>query len=137
LSFVLDNSVAIAWCIEAERTAPVLEVLARLAETGAYAPLLWPLEAMNGLLMAERRGCFDAAKRAELVRFLADLPVELDEGTAEQAWGPAARLAAHHRLSVYDASYLELALRRQLPLATLDRDLRAAVGSLGLELLGR
>jgi hypothetical protein len=56
VSFVLDNSVALAWCFEDEQTIAVLALLDRITETGAFAPGIWPLEAANGLLVAERRG---------------------------------------------------------------------------------
>lgn len=136
MSFVLDNSVALAWCFEDEQTPAVMAVLDRLTDTGASAPLLWPLEALNGLLMAERRRRLDAAKRLQLTAFLQDLPVRLDPDTADKAWAATAPLAERFNLSVYDAAYLELAQRRQLPLASLDRDLRNAAVAAGLHVLG-
>jgi len=123
VSFVVDNSVALAWCFEDEHTQPILDLLDRVAETGAVAPSLWPLEALNGLLMAERRRRLDTKRRQRLADFLRDLPVTLDAETADQAWTATARLAERYRLTLYDAAYLELALRRKLPLATLDQDL--------------
>lgn len=135
MSFVLDNSVALAWCFEDEQTPELMALLDRVTEAGAVAPMLWPLEAQNGLLMAERRKRLDAAKRAELSRLLQDLPIALDMETARQAWTGAADLAARYGLSVYDASYLEVALRRGLPLATTDRALRSAAGASGVALL--
>ncbi len=135
MSFVLDNSVALAWCFEDEQTPELLALLDRVTEAGAVAPMLWPLEAQNGLLMAERRKRLDAAKRAELSRLLRDLPITLDLETAQQAWTDAADFAARFGLSVYDASYLELALRRGLPLATTDRALRSAAAASGVALL--
>jgi predicted nucleic acid-binding protein len=135
LSFVLDNSVALAWCFEDEQTPELLALLDRVTEAGAVAPMLWPLEAQNGLLMAERRKRLDAPKRAELSRLLRDLPITLDEETAGRAWTDSAELAARLGLSVHDASYLELALRRGLPLATTDRALRSAAAASGVALL--
>jgi predicted nucleic acid-binding protein len=136
VSFVIDNSVALAWCFEDEHTQPVMELLDRIAETGAFAPSLWPLEALNGLLMAERRRRVDARRRQRLAGFLRALPVTLDAETGDQAWTATARLAERHRLSVYDAAYLELAQRRKLPLATLDEDLIKAAKALGTTVLG-
>jgi predicted nucleic acid-binding protein len=136
LSFVLDNSVALAWCFEDEQTPAVMELLDRMAETGASAPLLWPLEALNGLLAAERRRRLDVARRAALVGFLRDLPITLDPDTADRAWEATARLAERHRLSVCDAACLELAERRRLPLAARDPDLRAAAVAEGVRILG-
>jgi predicted nucleic acid-binding protein len=130
MSFVVDTSITLAWCFEEERTQPITDLLYRLGQTGALAPLLWPLEALNGLLIAERRRRIHARQRAELAGFLHDLPVMLDTETTEHAWTTTVQLAERHRLSAYDACYLELALRRKLPLATLDADLiRAAKAS--------
>lgn len=137
MSLVLDNSVALAWCFEAEQTPPVMEVLDRIVRDGAVAPLLWPLEAQNGLLMAVRRQRLDMARMAEIVGLLRDLPIALDGETADRVWRETATLAAHHGLTVYDAAYLELALRRGLPLATTDRSLRAAAEKAGVSLLGQ
>ena len=136
MSFVLDNSVALAWCFEDEQTPAVMALLDRVTETGAIAPLLWPLEALNGLLVAERRRRLNSATRAALTAFLRELPIMLDLDTAERAWGEAAQLAERFRLSVYDATYLELALRRRLPLASLDQGLREAAGAMGVDVLG-
>ena len=135
MSFVLDNSVALSWCFEDEQTPSVMALLDRVVETGAMAPLLWPLEALNGLLVAERRRRLDAAKRAELAGLLRALPITLDDDTAEKSWEDTARLAERFTLSVYDATYLELAQRRRLPLASKDRALRSAAAALGVVVL--
>lgn len=135
MSFVLDNSVALAWCFSDEQTPAVMGLLDRVAETGATAPLLWPLEALNGLLAAERRRRVSPEQRVTLAAFLHDLPVTLDAHTAEQAWEATIRLGVHFKLTVYDAAYLELAQRRRLPLASLDQDLRAAAKTAGVEIL--
>jgi predicted nucleic acid-binding protein len=135
MSFVLDNSVALSWCFEDEQTPSVMALLDRVVETGAMAPLLWPLEALNGLLVAERRRRLDAAKRAELAGLLRALPITLDDDTAEKSWEDTLRLAERFTLSVYDATYLELAQRRRLPLASKDRALRSAAAALGVVVL--
>ncbi len=135
MSFVVDNSVALAWCFEDEHIQPIMDLLDRVAETGAIAPSLWPLEALNGLPMAERRRRLDTKRRQRLAGFLRGLPVTLDAETADQAWTATARLAERYRLTLYDAAYLELAQRRKLPLATLDQDLIRAEKALGMTLL--
>lgn len=137
MSFVLDSSVALAWCFEDECTDATDELLRRTAMSGACAPGLWPLEVLNGLAMAERRHRLDSSARQRLAGFLRDLPVSIDGETADQAWGAIADLAARFRLTVYDAAYLELAWRLGVPLATLDQDLRAAATALKVALLGR
>lgn len=71
MSFVSDSSIALAWCFEDEHTQPVMDVLDRVTETGAWAPALWPLEALNGLLMAQRRKRLDNAGRQRLAGFYA------------------------------------------------------------------
>jgi len=135
MSFVLDNSVALAWCFEDEQTVPVMAMLDRVTETGANAPMLWPIEALNGLLVAERRKRIDKAKRIQLMTFLRDLPIVLDLDTADRAWEATAGLADIFKLSIYDVSYLEVARRRRLPLASLDRSLCVAAKALGIETL--
>ena len=135
MSFVLDNSVALSWCFEDEQTPSVMALLDRVVETGAMAPLLWPLEALNGLLVAERRRRLTAAQRAELAGLLRALPITLDDDTAEKSWEDTLRLAERFTLSVYDATYLELAQRRRLPLASKDRALRSAAAALGVVVL--
>lgn len=136
MSLVLDASVALAWCFEDEQTPEVMDLLDRVAETGGVAPLLWPLEALNGLFAAERRRRIAADKRATLAAFLRALPITLDGDTAERAWDATARLAAEFQLTVYDAAYLELPQRRGLPLASLDQDLRKAASVAGVDVLG-
>ena len=135
MSFVLDNSVALAWCFEDEQTPAVMSLLDRLTESGAMAPQLWTLEALNGLLTAERRGRIDAALRQLLSGFLHELPVVIDDETATRSWTATAQLAGEHRLTAYDAAYLELAMRLRLPLATRDRSLMQAAQQAGVALL--
>jgi predicted nucleic acid-binding protein len=137
VSFVLDNSVALTWCFEDERTPATTALLEQIGEAGALAPMLWPLEALNGLLVAERRGRLDAPRRRLLAGFLSALPIRFDDETASQVWTATMRLAERFALSSYDAAYLELAQRRRLPLATLDHDLRAAAAALGVTVLGK
>ena len=136
MSFVLDSSVALAWCFRDEQTPAVMELLDRVVAEGAVAPLLWPRETINGLYMAHRRRRIDSVERNKLVGFLRDLPIRMDEETAGQTWTATAELADHFRLTIYDATYLELARRRGLPLGSLDGALRQAATHLGLATLG-
>jgi predicted nucleic acid-binding protein len=135
MSFVVDNSVALAWCFEDEQTDAILALLERVTEAGAVAPQLWPIEALNGLLTAERRGRIDGELRQRLAGFLEALPIRIDDETASRVWTTTAHLAAQHRLTAYDASYLELALRLGLPLATNDEALISAAKMVGATLL--
>jgi predicted nucleic acid-binding protein len=87
-------------------------------------------------MMAERRNRLDAARRRRLARFLSDLPITLDPETSKEVWTATQGLAKRYRPTVYDAAYLELALRQRLPLASLDGPLRAAGAAAGVLLLG-
>ena len=136
MSLVIDSSVALTWCFEDERTPATLALLDRVAQAGATAPTLWPLEVLNALAMAERRKRLTAVQRHHLAGFLRNLPITLDPETAAQAWIATTRLAEQHRLTLYDASYLELAQRLGLPLATLDQELRRAANAIGVPALG-
>ncbi len=136
MSFVLDNSIALAWCFEDEQAKAVMDLLDRVTETGAVAPSLWPLEAMNGLLVAERKRRIQPGLRRRYAEFLHDLPIRVDAETADKAWNQTVELAERFRLSLYDAAYLELALRRKLPLATLDQNLIKAAKASGTIVLG-
>jgi predicted nucleic acid-binding protein len=98
--------------------------------------MLWRSEIANALQMNVRRGRHGADFRDAALSNLAWFPIHVDAQAEPDAWLGALQLADRHRLTVYDAAYLELALRRRLPLATLDRDLRAAAEGEGVELLG-
>ena len=137
MSLVLDSSATLAWVYSQETTEAISEVLARLTDRGAWVPSLWRLEVANVLEMNVRRGRHDAAFRDASLADLAVLPIGIDAETDRQAWGATVRLAARHRLTLYDAAYLELAQRRGLPLATLDKELRDAATAEGVILLGR
>lgn len=136
MSLVLDSSAALAWVYADETTGPIRQVFEQLTLEGAWVPGLWRLEVANILEMGVRRGRHDAAFRDATLADLDLLPIRVDPDTDRQAWGATLRLAGRHRLTVYDAAYLELALRRGLPLATLDADLRAAASAENVILVG-
>lgn len=124
---VLDASMALAWCFEDESDPLPVEVLRGLPAAGAWVPAIWPIEVANGVIVGERRQRLSQAQISRFFAVLARLPITIDtEQAAERAFGPISGLAREHGLSVYDACYLDLALRRTLPLATLDRRLRDA-----------
>lgn len=131
---VVDGSVAVAWCFPDKQGAYPQSVLDALATVEAVAPSLWPLEVANALLMGERRKRSTKDETEKSIRFLESLPILIDEATARQAFQETARLARAHNLTTYDASYLELAIRRGLPLATLDARLRTAASAAGVPL---
>lgn len=136
MTLVIDASVALAWIFADELTLPVQKVLSHAVEEPAYTPSLWRPEIANSLQMAVRRGRIDTMFRDTALSNLAMLNIITDSDTDVFAWSTTLNLAAKHRLSVYDAAYLELAQRRGLPLATLDQELRAAGDAIGVTLLG-
>jgi predicted nucleic acid-binding protein len=136
VSLVIDSSITLSWCFEDERTDVTATLLYRVAETGALVPALWRLEVANGLQVAVRRGRIDVAYRDATIADLRDLAIDVDPETDRRAWSEILQLADRFRLTLYDAAYLELAQRRQLPLASLDNELRAAGQMLGVPLLG-
>jgi predicted nucleic acid-binding protein len=136
MSLVLDSSVTLAWVYADETTEAVTEVFELLSQGSGWVTGLWRLEVANVLEMDVRRHRHNAEFRDKTLADLALLPVHVDPETDRQAWGATARLAARRDLTLYDAAYLELALRRGLPLATLDRDLRAAAKAERVQLVG-
>lgn len=135
MSFVLDNSVAMCWLLNDGRTADrayALKALDAMQQTTAVVPGLWALEAANVVAKAEARGIVTEARVQAFVITLTRLAIETDPATADHALGETLNLARRHRLSAYDAAYLELALRRGLPLATLDADLGKAARKAGV-----
>jgi predicted nucleic acid-binding protein len=135
-ALVLDSSIALAWLLEDETTDIALGIRDGVLAGGAAIPALWHLEVGNVLLMAERRSRISRDFRLESLRDLGLLPLDVDTETTSHAWGRTLALAERHRLTLYDACYLELALRRNLPLATLDSELRSAAGANAVPLLG-
>ena len=130
-SFVVDASLSAAWLLPDEATRDSEAALQATVERDVWVPALWLLEISNLLLNAQRRKRIDAAKRIELAAAAGALRLKVDREPV-----PIARLdslAARHGLSAYDAAYLELALRRGLPLASVDRALVAAMKQAGVE----
>jgi len=136
VSLVLDSSATLAWIYSDETTDPIRRLFDAVADDGAVVPALWRLEIANSLTVAVRRGRIDANFRRAVLSDLALLDITTDDHTDVHAWGETLSVADRFQLTVYDAAYLELAQRRNLPLATLDRELRVAAKSLGLNLMG-
>ena len=130
--FVLDGSIALAWYFKDEANRYADAVAARFPLARAAVPQIWPLEVANAVLMGERRQRSTEAQAAKWLTYLGFLPIIVDDETNDRAWGEVLSLARGHRLSAYDAAYLELALRRGLPLATLDDKLKAAASAAGV-----
>ena len=130
--FVLDGSITLAWYFKDEADPYADAVAASFPAARGWVPLIWPLEVANALAMGERRQRSTEAQAFAWLAYLESLPISVDDETNDRAWGEVLRLARSHRLSSYDAAYLELALRRGLPLATLDDKLKAAASALGV-----
>lgn len=136
MEWVFDTSVTMAWCFEDERTAETDALFDRLAmRSAAVVPHIWPLEVANVLAMARRKGRITEAKHRQFLSLLAGASIEVESRSMGEVFNDVLSLADKHRLSCYDASYLELAMRLGLPLATLDKDLRKAGAAAGLHLL--
>jgi predicted nucleic acid-binding protein len=134
LPFVLDASMALAWCFEDEATSQTDAVLDRLAKDSAIAPSLWELEVINVLLSAERRGRITESQTARFVALFTQLPIHIDSAGADM--GTVLAVGRHHGLTAYDAAYLVLAEREGIPLATMDGKLRTAAQAAGVSVLG-
>jgi len=136
MSFVLDASATAAW-IHVDEVTPVLnQVFAELTASVAWVPELWQLEVANLLVMNVRKGRYDVVARDRYLTILGQLPIQVDSSTGARAWSQTLSLAEQHRLTVYDAAYLELAVRLSLPLITLDSQLRAAANQIGVPVRG-
>ncbi len=131
---VVDCSVALAWCFEDETTEFTEAVLDAVVAGGAVVPCLWPLEAANVLLVAERRKRISEAQATQFLDRLLALPIQIETPVGNETWTRVHALGRTHGLSSYDAAYLDLAIRRGLPLATLDRDLKKAAENSGVPL---
>ena len=129
---VIDASIALSWCFQDEATAATDALVLRVRRQGAVVPAHWLLEVLNALLAAERRGRIGRADATAHARTIDELGVDVDEETAHRASRDTLALARAERLTLYDAAYLELALRRGLALATLDKDLSRAAKRSGV-----
>ncbi len=121
-----------AWVFPDEATVATDQLRDSLSQGRAFTPSLWPVEVGNALLTATRRNRIRVDEWPLIRASLAALPIEIDAVNPTRVWGASLALASAHQLSVYDSTYLELAVRLQLPLATLDGALRSAAQSLGL-----
>ena len=131
-AFVLDCSIVMAWYFVDESDAYADLVARRLPDRIAYVPMNWPLEVANTLIVGERRKRSTQAQAARMIAYLAAMPISVDDETNVQAWTTTLDLARQQSLTAYDAAYLELAMRRGLPIATLDDQLKAAAKAAGV-----
>ena len=133
MSLVIDSSLTLAWLFADECTSATDALFRTVQGEGAIVPSLWRLEVANALEMAVRRKRVDAEFRDASLRDLSILPIVVDAETDAHAWGATLSIAERCGLTLYDATYLELAQRQRLPLGTLDADLRKACRAMKIQ----
>ena len=133
--FVVDASVTLRWCFEHQATDFTRRLLDRLVDDEAIAPITWPFEMANALARAERRNKITSHDVDMLRAKIRRLPIHVDATGHLRAFDEVLALASQCALTVYDAVYLELALRQAIPLATLDENLQRAARESGADLL--
>lgn len=135
MHFVLDCSVTVAWFFRDEASPAFYDIQDKTRFGLAVVPELWRFETINVLLQAEKRNRIKAAEVNQHIELLTALPVEVDGHATPDVWRQTLSLSRDYGLTAYDASYLELAIRRGLPLATKDMILRKAAKKAGFGVL--
>ena len=131
--FVLDSSIAISWFMPDETAS--LAILEKLSQEEAIVPSIWLLEVSNVLLCAERAKRITLQQRQQALYNLKELPIKIDQSTIDRVWFHTLDIATEQGLTVYDASYIEIAIRYGIPLATLDKALKRAAIALKIEVV--
>lgn len=134
--FVLDCSLTMTWCFEDELTEYTKSVLRALDSSEALVPALWPLEVANVLVLSEKRSRITRAQMARFLSVLGALPIKTQEVITISKVEDIMLISRQEGLTAYDATYLELAMRAGLPLATLDEKLKQAAKRVGVKLFG-
>lgn len=125
-ALVLDCSVTISWLMPDEKLDNSFKILELVAKKGVIVPAIWHLEVANVLLVAQRNRRITSEQRLSSLFILSELPISIDKSTSNHAWLETMELAEKYDLSLYDASYLELAIRLSIPIATFDKQLKNA-----------
>ncbi len=133
-AFVLDCSITMAWCFEDESNDQSDKILESLRNATAVVPNIWSLEISNVLLQAKKKKRINDFQVASFIDALSALPIIIDASTSTRAMHSIFLLANKTNLTIYDAAYLELALRENIPLVTLDKDLIRAARELDVSL---
>ena len=139
MSFVLDNSVTMRWFFgdgKSHEIAYAGKVLDAMKQDNALVPVTWGLEVANVIARAEAKALVTEARSGAFLEMLEGVDIEVDAATFAHALSDTLQLARRYKLSAYDASYLELALRLGIPLATLDEDLQKAAKKAGVKKFG-
>lgn len=136
MSFVLDNSVTMRWFFGDGKPRELIyagKVLDAMKQDNALVPVTWGLEVANVIARAEAKGFVTEARSDAFLEMLEGVDIDVDSATFVQSFSDTLHLARRYKLSSYDASYLELALRLGMPLATLDDDLQKAAKKAGVK----
>ena len=133
--FVIDNSIVMTWCFIDEVNQYADAVLEKLAEAEAVVPTIWSLEVVNVLLAAERRKRLREIDSVRFLSLLSQLPIHVEQAWPERSMNELLALGRTNDLSSYDASYLDLAMRHGLPIATLDQKLTEAATRMDVPIL--
>ncbi len=133
-TFVLDCSVTMAWCFEDEVTNYSEKIFDSLSQTKAIVPSLWLLEVANVLLIAQRKKRISKIQSIAFMDLLSQLPIQVDYASVDRAMSSIIEIAEETQLTIYDATYLELAIHTKLPLCTLDKSLKVAAKKLAVPL---
>ena len=134
-TFVVDNSVVMSWCFKDETNNYADTVLDKLSEATAIVPSIWPLEVVNVLLVAERRKRLKQADSVRFITLLSQLPIVVEHEWPEKMMADLLALGRATNLSSYDASYLDLAMRKDCPIATLDNRLMDAAKDISVKIV--
>lgn len=138
MNFVIDNSVVMRWFFgdgKPQDLSYARSVLDAMKSANAIVPAVWGLEVSNVVSRAEAQGLVSEARSEAFIEMLAGIAIEVDAASSDHALSSTLNLARRYKLSAYDASYLELALRQGVALATLDVDLRKAAKKAGVKIL--
>ena len=133
--FVIDNSVVMAWCFEDEANSYADTIQDMLIENKAFVPAIWPLEVTNVLLVAERKKRISKAGSGHFTALLSQLPIEVEPSDTDTIFHETISLARQYMLSSYDASYIELAIRKGLPIATQEKAIIRAAKKIQIEII--
>ncbi|MEM1377238.1 MAG: type II toxin-antitoxin system VapC family toxin [Pseudomonadota bacterium] len=136
MKMVIDASVALTWALPDEANPIADRAMEKVADFGAIAPAFFKAECANVLAVSVRRGRIGSDVRREILSLLSDLDIEYDQDALTNCWGKTADIAETHGLSVYDAMYLETAMRTSSPLSSLDKALRRAATEERVEVFG-
>lgn len=136
MSFVLDASCALALVFNEPSLRLIPDLHDRIVSEGVYVPALWKWEMANSLIQAARREPDDIENLMAQLLVFERLPIAIDDESLEEAWGPTTILSLKHGLTANDAAYLEIAMRRELPLASFDKALTRAARAEAVEVIG-